>query len=110
MEDQTPKSIADLSADEIIALVNEEGKKYNEAVKQDIAVAESYFNEDSYDDNAVFTLYFAYDVIYNSQYGQENLADKVEAGNELAFEPVQYEFKRRLGYADPYGGATVTNL
>lgn len=110
MAEQTPNSIADLSAEEIVALVNEEGKKYNEAVTADVNVNESYFNEEAFDDNAITTLFLAYDVIYNSTYGQDNLADKVEAGNELAFEAVQYEFKRRLGYADPYGNSSVINL
>jgi len=110
MEDKTPNSIADLSAEEMVALVNEEGKKYNEAVAKDVSVNESYFNEDAFDDNAVFTLYFAYDVIYNSKYGQENLVSQVETGNELAFEAVQYEFKRRAGYADPYKNSSVINL
>jgi hypothetical protein len=110
MEDNNPKSIADLSAEEIVALVNEEGKKYNEAVENEDTTLGTYFNEDAFDDNAITTLFLAYDVILNSDYGIENLKDQLEPGVELAFEGVQYEFKRRLGYADPYGNSSVINL
>ena len=110
MTDQTPNSIADMAPDQIVALVNEEGKKYNEAVAKDANVQEGYFNEEAFDDNAVTTLFLAYDVIFNSEYGRNKLVPQIEAGAELAFEGVQYEFKRRLGYSDPYGNPSVINL
>jgi hypothetical protein len=110
MEDNNPKSIADLSAEEIVALVNEEGKKYNEAVAKDVSINETYFSGEAFDDNAITTLFLAYDVIFNSNYGQENLMAQLEPGAEVAFEGVQYEFKRRLGYADPYKDASAINI
>lgn len=102
--------IYEMSIEELIDFLNKEAKFYAEFVveKQEIP-GDKYFNETRFDNDQIFDLFFGCDVMFNTPLGEES-QDKLNNYVLEMFEPVQIEFRTRLGHPDPYGASTVMKL
>ena len=99
-----------MSIDELVDYINSETKTYTSAVLEDQQIPEQrYFDEERFTDEALYNLFFACQVMYETLLG----ADSVELLDERTlqmYEPLQVEFRKRLGHPDPYGASTVIRM
>jgi len=104
------KPIYEMSIDELVDYINSETKTYTSAVLEDQQIPEQrYFDEERFTDEALYNLFFACQVMYETLLG----ADSVELLDERTlqmYEPLQVEFRKRLGHPDPYGASTVIRM
>lgn len=104
------KPIYEMSVEEIVAFINAETKSYVELVFEEEQVpVGKYFNTTRFNNEDLYNLYFACDVMFNTPYGKPYRDNLAERALEM-FEPLQVEFRKRLGHPDPYGASTVIKL
>jgi len=104
------KRIFEMTSEELINFLNQEGNFYAEMVldKQQIP-GDKYFNEARYTDEALFDLFFGCDVMFNTTAGEKH-QDKLNEYVLQMFEPIQVEFYARTGRPNPQDAVTVIKL
>lgn len=106
------KPIYEMGIDELVEYLNTETKTYNEVVLRDEQIpGNHYFDRARFNDEALFNLYFACDVIFSSLLGAQSIEKLEDESVTLRmYEPLQVEFRKRLGHPDPYGASTVIQM
>lgn len=104
------KPIYEMNISEIIDYINSETKKYVEAVETNEEVTgDNYFTEERFNDEELYNLFFACETMYATLFGAEYV-EQLEAQTLQMFEPLQVEFRKRVGHPDPYGASTAIKL
>ena len=103
-------NIFDMTSEEVIDFINDEAKTYDEVINQSQQPPDdNYFSEDRYPNEDLYNLYFACDVMFSTEVGQQH-QEKLHPVALQMFEPLQVEFRKRTGHPDPYGASTVMKL
>lgn len=106
------KPIYEMTTSELVEYLNTETKIYEQVVLKDKQIPGThYFDRVRFDDEALFNLYFACDVIFFSRLGAKNIQKLEDEKTTLRmYEPLQIEFRKRLGHPDPYGAGNVIQM
>lgn len=104
------KPIYEMGIDELVDFINSETKTYAQAVLDDQEIPEEhYFGEERFTDEALYNLFFACQVMYETLIGAESV-ELLDNRTLQMYEPLQVEFRKRLGHPDAYGASTVIKM
>jgi hypothetical protein len=104
------KPIYEMGIDELVDFINFETKTYAQAVLQDEQIPEKhYFDEERFTDEALYNLFFACQVMYETSLGADSV-NLLDDHTLQMYEPLQVEFRKRLGHPDPYGASTAIKM
>lgn len=101
-----------MKIDELVDYLNTETKYYFETVIRDNQVSDyDYFSVARFTDEALYNLHFACDIMFETPLGAPNI-ERLDDNNMTLqmFEPLQAEFRKRLGYPDPYGAGSLMKI